>query len=437
MTAPINDNPSSTDNQIILSLSKDPGPVTESARITSLDLIRGIAVLGILLMNAVSFRYGLAPYLNLSAGGSDTPIDWAIGIFGEICIDQKFMALFSLLFGAGILLFIERARQREKRPILLNLWRNALLLGIGILHSLIWDGDVLIVYSVSALFLIALSKLPAKALIAIGALVFLLSIPNFLLMQYIADNSAAPLTGVWEPAAQAPPATPSQPQSDNPQAPTDTTPSQPTPPQSGNPQNLPGTMLSLTLLGYFARGLGLILMGAGLYRLGFMQGDLPPRTYRRTAAIGLAFGIPLAAAGAIITHLSDYSREIAFIGQIPNTAGTIPAALGLMSLIILWHRQASAAPRLKQRLQAAGRMALTNYLSQTILGILILTIILDTVPINRAAILAFCIAIWALQLWWSPAWLTRHRFGPAEWLWRTATYRRRQPLRRQPAPNRV
>ena len=430
MTAPSNDNPpinnnpsgsdnpSSTDNPFILSLSKDPGPVTESARITSLDLIRGIAVLGILLMNAVSFRYGLAPYLNLSAGGSDTPLDWAIGIFGEICIDQKFMALFSLLFGAGILLFIERARQREKRPILLNLWRNALLLGIGILHSLIWDGDVLIVYAISALFLIALSKLPAKALIAIGALVFLLSIPNFLLMQYIADNSAAPLTGVWEPAAQETPATPSQ-------------------PQSGNPQNLPGTMLSLTLLGYFARGLGLILMGAGLYRLGFMQGDLPPRTYRLTAAIGLAFGLPLAAAGAAITHLSDYSREIAFIGQIPNTAGTIPAALGIMSLIILWHRQATAAPRLKQRLQAAGRMALTNYLTQTILGILILTIILDAVPINRAAILAFCIAIWALQLWWSPAWLTRHRFGPAEWLWRTATYRRRQPLRRQPAPNRV
>ena len=418
MTAPINDNPSSTDNQIILSLSKDPGPVTESARITSLDLIRGIAVLGILLMNAVSFRYGLAPYLNLSAGGSDTPLDWVIGIFGEIFIDQKFMALFSLLFGAGILLFIERARQREKRPILLNLWRNALLLGIGILHSLIWDGDVLIVYAVSALFLIALSKLPAKALIAIGALIFLLSVPNFLLMQYIADNSAAPLTGVWEPAAQEPPATPSQ-------------------PQSGNPQNLPGTMLSLTLLGYFARGLGLILMGAGLYRLGFMQGDLPPRTYRLTAAIGLTIGLPLAAAGAIITHLSDYSREIAFIGQIPNTAGTIPAALGLMSLIILWHRQATAAPRLKQRFQAAGRMALTNYLSQTILGILILTIILSEVPINRAAILAFCIAIWALQLWWSQAWLTRHRFGPAEWLWRTATYRRRQPLRRQPAPNRV
>ena len=73
----------------------DSRPVPETARITSLDLLRGVAVLGILLMNAVSFRYGLAPYLNLSAGGSETWLDWAVGIFGEILIDQKFMALFS------------------------------------------------------------------------------------------------------------------------------------------------------------------------------------------------------------------------------------------------------------------------------------------------------------------------------------------------------
>ncbi len=97
------------------------GPVTESGRITSLDLIRGVAVLGILLMNAVSFKYGLAPYLNLSAGGSETLLDWAIGIGGEIFVDQKFMGLFSLLFGAGIFLFIERAETRAARPALLNL----------------------------------------------------------------------------------------------------------------------------------------------------------------------------------------------------------------------------------------------------------------------------------------------------------------------------
>ena len=376
------------------------GPVAESSRITSLDLIRGVSVLAILLMNAVSVRYELAPYLNLSAGGSETWLDWAIGIFGEIFIDQKFMALFSLLFGAGILLFIERAQRREGRPLLLNLWRNALLLGIGILHSILWNGDVLVAYAISAVFLIALWKLPAKALIAVGAVVFLLSIPNFFLMQNIADNTGVSLAGLWEPG-------------------------------KADTDGLPGAMFGLTLLGYFARALGLILMGAGLYRLGFMQGSLPARTYRLTAVIGLGIGLPLAAVGVIVTDVNDYSREVAFVGQIPNTLGTIPAALGFMSLIVMWNRSDGAGAWLKRRLLAVGRMALTNYLSQTVLGVVILTVALGGVDVNRSGILLFCLAVWALQLWWSPVWLARFRFGPAEWLWRVATYRRGQPLRRR------
>ena len=376
------------------------GPVAESARITSLDLIRGVSVLAILLMNAVSFRYELAPYLNLSVGGSETWLDWAIGIFGEIFVDQKFMALFSLLFGAGILLFIERAQQREGRPLMLNLWRNVLLLGIGILHSLLWNGDVLVAYAISAVFLIALWRLPSKALIAVGAVVFLLSIPNFFLMQNITDNTGVSLAGLWEPGER-------------------------------DTEGLPGAMFGLTLLGYFARALGLILMGAGLYRLGFMQGSMPVRTYRLTAVIGLGLGLPLAAAGVIITDLNGYSREVAFVGQIPITLGTIPAALGFMSLIIMWNRSSVAGAWLKRRMLAVGRMALTNYLSQTILGMVIITVALGGVDVNRSGILLFCLAVWVLQLWWSPVWLDRFRFGLAEWLWRVATYRRGQPLRRR------
>ena len=175
------------------------GPVTESDRITSLDLLRGVAVLVIVLMNAVSFKYGLAPYLNLSAGGSETWLDWTIGVLGEIFIDQKFMGIFSLLFGAGILLFIERAERRESRPVLLNLWRNVLLLGIGILHAILWDGDVLIAYAVSAVFLLAMRKLPSKALIATGAVVYLLSVPLMLLVQAIVNGTDVSLAGIWEP----------------------------------------------------------------------------------------------------------------------------------------------------------------------------------------------------------------------------------------------
>ncbi|MCY3543989.1 MAG: DUF418 domain-containing protein [Chloroflexi bacterium] len=380
-------------------LQAESGPVSERARITSLDLIRGIAVLGILLMNAVSFRYGTAPYFNLSAGGSETWLDWTVGIFGEIFVDQKFMGLFSLLFGAGMILFIDRASARGGRAVLLNLWRNALLLLIGVLHYMLWDGDVLMIYAISSVFLIALRNLPNKALMSIGVVVFALSIGGALLAQYIADATGTSLAGIWTPGEI-------------------------------NTEDSIGIPI---LSGYFLRGLGLILIGAGIYRTGFMNGGMASSLYRRTAIIGLGVGLPLAALGVVFTALGDYSREVAFIGQIPNTLGTIPASLGYMSLIILWNN--GADNRLKRRLRAVGRMALTNYLMQTVLGVLVLTMLLvDVDSVTRAPVLLFVFAVWALQIWWSQAWLNRFLYGPAEWVWRVATYRKIQPLRRVREP---
>ena len=373
----------------------DSGPVRESRRITSLDLIRGIAVLGILLMNAVNFGLGGAPYFNLSAGGSETWLDWTIGVFGEVFVDQKFMGLFSMLFGAGMILFIDRASQKGRRAVLLNLWRNGLLLVIGIVHVIAWEGGVLVAYALASVFLIAMRKLPNRALITIGVVVFMLSILCALWAQNLADTGAS-LSGLWT---------------------------------SGEVADDEVIVIPF-LLGYFLRALGLILVGAGLYRAGFMNGGLPASTYRRTALVGLAIGLSLAALGVIITAANDYSSEIAFISQIPNTIGSIPASLGYMSLIILWNN--GADNRIKRRLRAVGRMALTNYLMQTVLGLVVLGVLLsDADFVNRSVVLGFVIAVWALQMWWSQAWLSRFLFGPAEWLWRVATYRSRQPLRRR------
>lgn len=399
-------------------LSADSGPVRETARITSLDLIRGVAVLGILLMNAVSFKLDDAAYFNLSADGSNNWLDWAVGVFGEIFVDQKFMGLFSLLFGASMILFIDRAAARGARAVLLNMWRNALLLLIGLLHLAVWDGDVLTVYAVSSVFLLALRRLSNGWLIAIGAALFALSAALGLLSQYIAawladmvetsdtffvldpkytlaDMKDASLAGLWTP---------------------------------GEIDEESGLALAV-LSGFFLRALGAILIGAGLYRTGFMSGAMSAKAYRTTAMVGLAVGLPLATLGVAVTALGGYSREVAFIGQIPNTLGTMPAALGYMSLIILWDGRAD--DWLKRRLRAVGRMALTNYLTQTLFGVIVLTILLgDNDSVGRAALLLFAFAVWAAQLWWSQAWLGRFLFGPAEWLWRVATYRRGQPLRR-------
>ena len=372
------------------------GPVRESSRITSLDLIRGVAVLGILVMNAVYFKFGSAPYFNLSAGGSETWLDWTVGVLGEIFVDQKFMGVFSLLFGAGMILFIDRASSRGRRAVLLNLWRNALLFLIGIVHFMFWDGDILMVYAVSSLFLLAMRKMPNRALITVGVVLFLTSVGTTLLAQNIASTTDASIVGIWEPGKG----------------------------RTGE------AIESIFLLGFFMRALGLILVGAGLYRTGFMNGTMPSSTYRRTAIIGLAVGLPLATFGVALTIANDYSRDVAFIGQIPNTLGTIPASLAYMSLIILWNNRADNW--LKERLRAVGRMALTNYLTQTALGLIVLgTLLADVDAVNRAAVILFILAVWLLQLWWSQAWLSKFLFGPAEWLWRVATYRRGQPLRRR------
>ena len=370
------------------------GPIDNASRITSLDLVRGVAVLGILLMNVVSFKYGQVPYWNLSAGGSETWLDWAVGILGEVFVDQKFMGLFSLLFGAGVMLFIDRASRRERHPVWLNLWRNLLLLGIGILHFLLWEGDVLMLYAIASAILICFRNLSARTLIVLGTIVFLLPVPADLLAQAIADSFNSDLTGIW----------------------TD-----------------PGTEIRdpvgiFMLSGYFARGLGMILIGAGLFRLGFIQGECSTRVYMLFAAYGTVVGLALATLGVVFVAWNDFSREVAFIGNIPNSLGTIPAALGYMSLIVLWNKRGNSW--LKARLSAVGRMALTNYLAQSVFGVLILTVALGDFSTGRSGLLVFAVGVWAVQLWWSQSWLSRFRFGPAEWLWRVATYRRRQPLRR-------
>ncbi len=371
-----------------------PGPVDEASRITSLDLIRGVAVLGILLMNVVSFKYGQVPYWNISAGGSETWLDWSVAVLGEIFIDQKFMGMFSLLFGAGIMLFIDRASRRERHPIRLNLWRNLLLLCIGLLHSLLWEGDVLMLYAGASVVLLALRRLSSRALIAVGACVQLLPVAGYVGAQLAAGYFNSDLAGIWT--------------------------------QPG--EEIRDPIGFAMLFAYILSGTGMILMGAGLYRLGFIQGDCSPRTYRLTAVTGLSVGLPLAALGVAFVAWNDYSKEVAFLGHVPNHLGTIPATLGYVSLVIIWNKR--GGNRLKARLSAAGRMALTNYLSQTVLGIVTLNVVLVGADLNRSGLLAFVFCIWIVQLWWSQAWLARFRYGPAEWLWRVATYRRGQPLRR-------
>ena len=119
-------------------------------RITHLDTIRGVAVMGILVMNSVALFLGGVAYFDISFPENANRLDWLVAILGEIFADQKFMALFSMLFGASILLFCERAEAKGYSPTKLSLWRNFLLYLIGGFHVMLWEGDVLTVYAMCA-----------------------------------------------------------------------------------------------------------------------------------------------------------------------------------------------------------------------------------------------------------------------------------------------
>ena len=376
-----------------MTASAPAGPIEETGRITNLDALRGIAVFGILLMNAVSYGLEPAAYFNVSLA-NDTPLDWIIGVFGEVFVDQRFMGVFSLLFGAGIVLFADRADARGNHGTWLSLWRNLLLLGIGLLHTWLWDGDILVAYAIASPFLLLARRLPNRALVALGTALVLLSALVFGLAQSMVDANGAQLGELWLEAG-------------------------------GGPGDDVG---SLVLLTFFMRALGMMLIGVALFRSGILSGERPREYYRRMAAIGLGIGIPLATLGVLITALDDFAPGAALLSMIPNTVGTIPATLGICALIILWNMRGESAWR--RRVHAVGRMALTNYLTQTILGVIILRTLFDPGDLNRSWVLLFVLGVWLLQLAWSPWWLSRFRYGPFEWLWRVCTYRRAQPLRR-------
>jgi uncharacterized protein len=175
-----------------------------------------------------------------------------------------------------------------------------------------------------------------------------------------------------------------------------------------------------------------MLLGMALMKLGILSGDRSTDFYRRMALFGYGLGLPLAILSAVMleTHRFD-PLFVARYGGIPNYFGSILVAMGHIGAVLLIVRS-GALRAVVSRFAAVGRMALSNYLAQS----LIMTSLFygyglglyGTVP--RVWQQALVVVVIALQLLVSTWWLKRFHFGPAEWLWRSLTYGQRQPMRR-------
>lgn len=182
------------------------GPVASSDRIISLDVLRGFAVLGILVMNIQSFAMPSAAYTNPTAYGDLTGANLFTWAASHLLVDEKFMTLFSLLFGAGVCLFAERAEARGGRSGGLHYRRMFWLLLIGLAHGyLLWSGDFLVTYAVCGCLVFLLRDRAPAALFVTGLVV--MSVASFLsfsvglIAPALPERETADIAAAWAPAA--------------------------------------------------------------------------------------------------------------------------------------------------------------------------------------------------------------------------------------------
>ena len=401
-------------------------PVLPRERIHSLDVLRGFAVLGILVMNIQSYSMIGAAYLNPTALGPLSRADWLAWLAGHVFADRKFVSIFSMLFGAGIVIFTTRAEARGDSPRRLHYRRMAWLLLIGLAHAyLFWSGDILTAYALCGMLLYPLRRLPPRRLLLLG-----LGAVALCTAFYILSNWSMPF---WQPEQIA------ELEQQHWLPPVDVR-NHDTEIFRGDwltrvRECFPSTLFYQTaffLMYTLWRAGGLMLVGMALYKWGVLSAERGTAFYRRTILAGLFIGIPIIGYGVLRNAQAGWAvRYSFFLGRQFNEWGSIPLALAYVGAVMLACR-ANAATWLTSRLAAVGRMAFTNYIMQT----LICTTLFYGHGlglfgrVSRSQQWGIVVGIWVVQLAYSPWWLTHFRFGPLEWLWRSLTYGRRQPFRR-------
>ncbi len=395
-------------------------------RFRSLDVIRGVALLGILLVNIRVFATPSAAYVNPTAWGDFAGLNLLAWMAVHLFAEAKFLSTFSMLFGAGVCLFADRLEARGERAAGRHYRRMFWLFAFGMVHAyLIWPGDVLVTYAICGSVVFVLRKKRPRTLLAGGAVLIalptLLGLGTGLLLQSpaIPDDARAEVAAEWTP-----------PQED---LEAEVAAWRGTFSERQAERASQALEMHTLVLPFFALWFcpGAMLIGMALYRLGIVQGERDDRFYRRLAAFGIAAGTPIIVAGMAWNFAGGWTWETSmFFGASFNSVGAPLVALGYVALIALAVRR-GFLPGLQERLAAVGRMAFTNYIMHSVVcGAIFYGAGLGLFgQVERAAQLLVVGSVWILQLALSPIWLRRFRHGPLEWAWRALTYGRLPPFR--------
>lgn len=418
-----------------------PAPIPASERIDIVDTTRGIAVLGILLMNIVGFAMPYA-YEDPTNWGGHEGLNLFVWRVAALFFEGTMRGLFTVLFGASVVLFLERHRMHDPNaPIAKLYYRRTLWLivfGLVDAYLLLWDGDILLFYSVIGLTLYFFRNLSTKALIAWAAVVFLAQM-GLTTHEYVSYSKARDAARAAEQAQfDAEPAPPID------RALLDEYETAQQQLKPSHPQleymvdrmrasyrsafSFMAERTSYVQVSFFLRhGIGdllsFMLLGMALLKAGVLTGHASHRTYVAMTLSGYALGLGINMFETALLERADFSVDALMFTHWTYDLGRLPMTLGHIGAILLIHRHGlfTAAQR---TLAAVGRMALTNYLAQSTICLFVFTgagLALYG-QLQRVELYYVVAAIWLGQLIWSPLWLAHFRFGPMEWLWRRLTY---------------
>lgn len=407
-------------------LAATAGPVTARERIQSIDVMRGVALLGILAMNIQDFSMIGAAYMNPTAYGDLHGLNFSVWLVCALFADLKFMSIFSMLFGAGILLMTSRIEASGRRAGAIHYRRMGWLILFGCLHGyLLWSGDILVTYGLCGLLVYLSRKWKPRTLLVVGLFIVLVPIglwvSSYLSMPYWPPSSVSQLNEhMWHPSAPS-------------------VAKELAIYRGGWLKEEPERIIQTAIMqtqGFFFlafwRAYGLMLAGMGLFKLNVLNAKLPAKVYGWLIAAAVLAGLPIIGYGVYREFADGWPLGKGFfIDTQYNYVGSLLVSLGWIGLVMLacqkgWLRGAQA------RLAAVGRMAFTNYLVDTILCTFLFYGFGFGLfgKVSRVGQFGIVLVIWALQLIVSPIWLRHFQFGPFEWLWRSLTYWKIQPLRR-------
>ncbi|MCX7041462.1 MAG: DUF418 domain-containing protein [Gammaproteobacteria bacterium] len=427
-------------------------PTSAAERIFALDVIRGFAVLGILLMNILGFGLTSPAYSSATAevGGADGLNHWA-WLAEMFYFEGTMRGLFTLLFGAGVVLYTSRLEKAGLGLQVADLYfrRNLWLWAFGLFNAwiLLWQGDILYFYGLAALFLFVFRNLPVKKLLLWAALLLCVQpIVGIRDYQALADAHAqAPALIAKEDAGQALTKAEEETLEDYRDSFREVKPDL-AKVEKANREMRGGYQTAAYRVRshvwnfeteYFAmmglwECLGMMLVGMALFKSGALTLGWSTRSYLALLLAGYGFGLTVNALEIrhVLSHPGDPVAAMLpwtltyDLGRIPTTLGHV--ALAMLVIRSGWVRGLLAP------FAAAGRMALSNYLAQSVICLFLFTGLgLGWFgQLQRYELYYVVFAIWAVELAWSPLWLAHFQYGPMEWLWRSLTRWQVQPMRK-------